>query len=70
MTIKELLLKRKDVQTVTGRVVVLSAMVVYTKVTEKSLTTSASTELVVSKTFQLVLLAVQQIASGSLPGIK
>lgn len=70
MTIKVRLNKRNVVLTVTGQDVKRNAMAAYLKVTEKSLTTSATTELVVSKTFQLGLLVVQQIASGNLLGHK
>ena len=65
MTITELRLKRKDVQTEIVRVVKLNAQGVYIKVTEKSLTMSAPTVLGDSKVYQLVLQVVTQIVYGN-----
>ena len=70
MTIKVRLNKRKDELTVTVLDAQRNVMAAYIKVTEKSLTMSASTELGVLRTCQLVLLVAQQIASGNLPGHK
>lgn len=64
----ELRNKRKDAQTVIVRVVKLSVTDVYLKVTEKSLTMSATTALGDSRTYQLAWLVVQQIVNGNLKG--
>lgn len=70
MNITVLLRKRKDAQTEIVRVVKLSVMDAYIKVTEKSLTMSAPTVLGDSKTYQLVSLVVTQIVLGNHPAPK
>jgi len=70
MTIRGFLYKRKDVRIAIERAVLLNARGVYIKVTEKSLTTKASTGLVVLRTCQLVSLVVTRTGLGNHLGIK